>query len=95
MLEAMAYLRLKRHSIGRVYERFLEESLAAGGTILVIASTRSWRVRQTAERCYFQFGCLGGVSEEEYHNSGERIADYLAAFPVALLGTARTRRATG
>jgi hypothetical protein len=78
MLEAMAYLRLKRHSIGRVYERFLEESLAPGGTILVIASTRSWRVRQTAERCYFQFGCLGGVSEEKYHNSGERIADYLA-----------------
>jgi hypothetical protein len=30
------------------------------------------------ERAYFQFGCLGGVPEEEYHDSGARIADYLA-----------------
>lgn len=27
---------------------------------------------------YFQFGCLGGVPEEEYHDGGERIARCLA-----------------
>ncbi|GAA4579497.1 hypothetical protein GCM10023176_57400 [Micromonospora coerulea] len=26
---------------------------------------------------YFQFGALGGVSAGEYHDSGDRIADYL------------------
>jgi hypothetical protein len=78
MLEGMAYLRLKRRILGRTWERFLEERLAPGGTILVVECARTWRTRQVGERAYFQFGCLGGVSEEEYHDSGARIADYLA-----------------
>jgi hypothetical protein len=78
MLEAMAYLRLKRLHLGRTYERFLEERLAPGGTIILLECTRDWRTTTVAERVYFQFGCLGGVSEEEYYDSGERIADYLA-----------------
>jgi hypothetical protein len=78
MLERMAYLRLKRHTLGRTFERFLEERVAPGGTVLIVESLRTWRSRATGERAYFQFGCLGGVSEEEYHDSGDRIADYLA-----------------
>lgn len=78
MLEGMAYLRLKRLRLGRVYERFLEQRLAPGATVIQLECTRDWRTRQVGERAYFQFGALGGVSEEEYHNSGERIADYLA-----------------
>ncbi len=78
MLEGMAYLRLKRQTLGRTFERFLEERLAPGGTVLVVESLRTWRSRAVGERAYFQFGCLGGVSEEEYHDSGDRIADYLA-----------------
>ncbi len=78
MLEGMAYLRLKRRALGRGFERFLEERLAPGGTILVVENTCTWRSRAVGERAYFQFGCLGGVSEEEYHHSGPRITDYLA-----------------
>ncbi|WP_219420403.1 hypothetical protein [Pseudonocardia nigra] len=78
MLEGMAYLRLKRRTLGRTLERFLAERLAPGGTILVVESTCTWRSRAVGERAYFQFGCFGGVSEEEYHDSGARIADYLA-----------------
>jgi hypothetical protein len=78
MLESMAYLRLKRERLGRTYERFLEHHLAPGGTILVLDCGTTWRSAQTGERAYFQFGCLGGVPEEEYHDSGDRIADYLA-----------------
>jgi hypothetical protein len=78
MLEAMAYLRLKRLRLGRTYERFLEERLEPGGTIILLECACDWRSREVAERVYFQFGCAGGVPEEEYHNSGERIADYLA-----------------
>jgi hypothetical protein len=77
MLEAMAYMRLKRLRLGRVYERFLEENLAPGGTILQVECTRDWSTRAVGERAYFQFGCLGGVPEEEYHESGERISKYL------------------
>jgi hypothetical protein len=78
MLEAMAYLRLKRHTLGRVYERFLEQNLTPGGTLLIVECTRTWRSRSVGERAYFQFGCLGGLSEDEYHHSGDRVADYLA-----------------
>ena len=78
MVEAMAYLRLKRQRLGRTFERFLEERLRPGGTVLVVDCRRTWPSRAVGERAYFQFGCLGGVSEQEYHNSGPRIADYLA-----------------
>jgi hypothetical protein len=78
MLEAMAYMRLKRLRLGREYERFLEERLAPGATIIQFECTRTWRSRAVGERAYFQFGCLGGVPEEEYHDSGARIAEYLA-----------------
>lgn len=77
MLEAMAYLRLKRLSLGRPFEHFLEERLMPGGTILQVECSRDWRSRSVGERAYFQFGCLGGVSEEEYHHPGERVARYL------------------
>jgi hypothetical protein len=78
MLEGMAYLRLKRRVLGRTFERFIEERLAPGGTLLVMEVARTWRSRAVAERGYFQFGCLGGLSEEEYHSSPPRVSDYLA-----------------
>jgi hypothetical protein len=77
MLQGMAYMRLKRRSLGRAYERFLEERLAPGGVVLQVECTRDWRTRKVGERAYFQHGCLGGVPEEEYHESGPRIAEYL------------------
>jgi hypothetical protein len=77
MLEAMAYMRIKRLGLGRSYERFLEERLMPGGTIIQVECTRDWRSRAVGDRAYFQFGCLGGVSEEEYHDTGERITRYL------------------
>ncbi|MDA8372276.1 MAG: hypothetical protein M0026_20745 [Nocardiopsaceae bacterium] len=78
MLENMAYLRLKRLRLGPVYERFLQQRLAPGATVIQLECTRDWRSRQVGERTYFQFGCLDGLSEEEYHHGGQRIADYLA-----------------
>jgi hypothetical protein len=77
MLEGMAYMRLKRLQLGHPYARFLKEHLAPGGTIIQVECTRDWRVRPVGERAYFQFGCLGGLSEEEYHEPGERVARYL------------------
>jgi hypothetical protein len=79
MLQAMAYLRLKRQRLGRAYERFLEQRLSPGATIIQLECERTWRTRAVGDRAYFQFGALGGVSEEEYHDTGERIAEYLEA----------------
>jgi hypothetical protein len=78
MLEAMAYMRLKRLALGPVYERFLSRHLAPGGAVLQVECTRDWPVKTVGERAYFQFGCLGGLSEQEYHRPGERVAEYLA-----------------
>ncbi|HSH22812.1 MAG TPA: hypothetical protein VK975_02010 [Acidimicrobiales bacterium] len=79
MLQRMAYMRLKRLRLGRAYERFLEERLAPGATVVQLICTRTWRTRTVGERAYFQFGALGGVAEDEYHDPGERIARYLEA----------------
>ncbi|MDP9403931.1 MAG: hypothetical protein M3P85_11550 [Actinomycetota bacterium] len=79
MLQAMAYMRLKRLRLGRAYERFLEERLAPGGTIIQLECERTWRTRAVGERAHFQFGALGGLAEEEYHDNGARIAEYLEA----------------
>lgn len=78
MLERMAYLRLKRLRLGAIYERFITDRLAPGGTIIVLECHSDWRSTAVAGRTYFQFGCAGGVPEEEYFDSGERIAAYLA-----------------
>lgn len=77
MLEGTAHLRLKRRRLGRPYERFLEERLAPGGTILQVECTGDWRVHAVGERAYFQFGRPGGLSEREYHAPGERVARFL------------------
>lgn len=77
MLQSMAYLRLKRLELGRAYQEFIEQRLAPGATIIQLECTRTWRSRQVAERGYFQFGCLGGVPEAEYHDTGRPIAEYL------------------
>jgi hypothetical protein len=77
MLESMAYLRLKRLELGPVYQRFLTRQLAPGGVIVQVECTRDWRTRTVGERAYFQFGAVGAISEQEYHQPGERIAGYL------------------
>ncbi|WP_346158045.1 hypothetical protein [Nonomuraea recticatena] len=78
MIEAMAYIRLKRLTLGRVYERFLAERLAPGASVIVLDCARRWGSTEVGERAYFQFGCLGGLPEEEYFDSGDRVARYLA-----------------
>jgi hypothetical protein len=79
MVQAMAYMRLKRHRLGETYRTFLEQRLAPGGTIIQFECERTWRVHPVGERAYFQFGCLGGIPEDEYHEGSERIAEYLEA----------------
>lgn len=77
MIERFAFLRLKRRALGPVFEKFLTERLAPGGTIVQAEATLQWLSREVGERAYFQFGSIGGLSEEEYHDGSPRIARYL------------------
>lgn len=77
MMEKTAFFRLKRLSLGPVYEQFLRERLEPGGAIITLENSRSWRAARTGERSFFQFGCLGGLPEEEYHTGSTRITQFL------------------
>lgn len=78
MLERVAYLRLKRLALGPVYERFLVERLAPGGVVVQVECVRDWPVTPVGERAYFQFGCPGGLAEDEYQLPTDRVTRYLA-----------------
>lgn len=84
MMKQSAFFRLKRRSLGPVYEKFLRERLQPGGTVITLENSRTWRSTVTysdesGDRSYFQFGCLGGIPEEEYISGSPRIAEFLAA----------------
>lgn len=79
MMKQAAFFRLKRASLGPVYEDFLRNHLEPGGAIITLENTRTWRVTQTGQRSYFQFGCLGGMPEEEYSAGSQRLNDFLEA----------------
>lgn len=65
-LRRMAYFRVKRQTLGRPYERFLEERLAPGGTILLAECGQRWPTTRIGERHVFQLGAVGGLQPEDY-----------------------------
>jgi hypothetical protein len=75
MLEQMTYFRLKRLRLGPTYERFLRESVAPGGTLLLVDCRQRWPVTQVADRHLFQFGAIGGATQEELFGGSDRVAD--------------------
>lgn len=78
MARRVGYLRLKRRRLGSVYERFLEDTLEPGGTIVLIECGLEWPTSRVRDRHRFQFGAEGGIDADEYHRSGSRVADMLA-----------------
>lgn len=79
MMKQAAFFRLKRSRLGPIYEQFLRDHLAPGGAIITLENTRTWKVTQTGHRSFFQFGCLGGLPEEEYTAGSQRVSDFLFA----------------
>jgi len=80
MSQRMAYFRVKKLRLGETYERFMEESLAPGGTIFLIECRRAWPTTRVDERHVFQFGALGGATEEEFLRGSRRVEDYLERY---------------
>ena len=79
MTQTMTYFRVKRRRLGDAYEGFLSDALEPGGTIFLVDCRRTWRTTRVGERHFFQFGAMGGATEEEYHEGGGRVGPWLEA----------------
>ena len=66
MLRHLAYFRLKLRRLPRAYASFLETFLAPGAPIVVLDCRRTWPTTRVGDRHVFQFGALGGLSEDLY-----------------------------
>ena len=80
MVRHMTYFRIKRRRLGATFERFLANSLAPGGTILLSECSRTWPVTRIADRHVFQFGAVGGLKSSEYFEADERVAAFLERY---------------
>jgi hypothetical protein len=80
MIRHMTYFRVKRRTLGQAYERFLSDSLPAGGTILVVECDERWPTTRVGPRYVFQHGGVGGATPEEYLYGGPRVAAFLARY---------------
>ena len=80
MIHRMSYFRVKKLRLGEAYERFLEECLAPGGTLIIVECGIQWPTTRIGERYIFQFGALGGATPDEYYHGGPRVVDYLRRY---------------
>jgi hypothetical protein len=80
MLQHMTYFRVKRQCLGAAFERFLEEALEPGGTIVLAECRCTWPTTAVAERHIFQFGAVGGATPQEYLHGSPRVAAFLAKY---------------
>jgi hypothetical protein len=76
-LEKITYFRVKMLRMLLEYERFIVNNLQEGGTIIVSDCTRKWPVTTISDRFIFQFGALGGATEDEFLKGGERVEKFL------------------
>jgi len=76
----MEYFRVKRLRLGTAYKNFLEKNLPPGGTVFIAECQRTWPTTQVGDRHFFQFGALGGATEAEFFQGGDRVAEYLERY---------------
>lgn len=81
MVREFAYFRLKLRELGDAYERFIEETLAPGGSIIVMDCDAPKPVTRISDRHVFQFSGEGGLSPEEYLEGSPRVDAFLAKRP--------------
>jgi hypothetical protein len=77
MIARMTYFRVKLLSLPRPYRQFLADCLAPGGTVVLVDCTLKWPVTTVGDRHVFQFGALGGATEDEFRHGGPRVAEFL------------------
>lgn len=79
MVRRLTYFRVKGRRLSDAYRRFVDERLAAGGTLLVVDCQERWPVSRLGPRHVFQHGAVGGLSPDEYEHGSDRVAAFLAA----------------
>jgi hypothetical protein len=79
MLRRMAYLRVKRRTLGAQYRRWMARLLPPGVPLIIVECTLSWPVITVREQHVFQVGGLGDTTPAEYYTGGERVAQFLRA----------------
>lgn len=80
MAHYMDYFRVKKLTLGKAYEHFLQTHLEPGGTIVVVDCQRKWPTTTVGERHVFQHGGLGGATEDEYLHGGPRVREFLERY---------------
>ena len=66
MAERMSYFRVKWRRLPEAYANFIEDHLAADGTVVLINDHSTWPVTRIGPRHVFQAGGRGGADPEEY-----------------------------
>lgn len=77
MLHHITYFRFKYRRLPQAYRAFLDNCLQEGGTIVVADCQQQWPVFRVNDRHYYQFGAVGGATEEEYFHGSERVEQTL------------------
>ncbi len=77
MVRKMGYFRMKRRTLGNVYERFIQKNLIPGGSLFLCECNYRWNKTKVSDFHYFQVGGLGDVSDQEYLNGSDRVKKFL------------------
>jgi hypothetical protein len=77
MIARMTYFRVKFLRLPGPYREFLAHCLAPGGTVIIVDCTVRWPTTTVGERHVFQFGALGGATEQEFREGSPRVARFL------------------
>lgn len=78
MVRHIAYFRMKMRSLTAAYRRYLRQTLAPGGTILIVEGCVRWPVTRRGSRHVYQHGAVGGLDPEEYDDGSSRVREFLA-----------------
>jgi len=73
-------LRLKHRRLPPPYRDALARWLPRGATLYVVNCTKRWPVTRTGERSVFQFGAVGGATQQECFQGGERVRAYFRRY---------------
>lgn len=79
-MRGMNYFRVKYLRLSAAYKRFIEKNLTRGGTIFLVECHRTWPTTRIDDRHIFQFGALGGATEDEFLNGSDRVTQYLEQY---------------
>lgn len=77
MVQHMAYFRFKFIALPNAYRKFIEETLAPGGTILCTDCNLRWKLKNGSERYNFQAGAFGGLTPDDYIYGNEQVKEKL------------------